>query len=106
VISDTQLSDALDFLSRTDHEAAEAKVFAMRKEYLVDLARKQLFLTSEGNIEIRKATAETSRAVQQSINEYLDATVALERLKARRTTAALRIEVWRTQSANQRQGNI
>jgi hypothetical protein len=106
VIDDTRLSAALDLLSSTDEEAAELKVMAMRKEYLVDLKRKQLFLTSEGNIEVRKALAESSREVQDSITVYLDATVEFEKLKARRTTEALIVEVWRTQSANQRMGNV
>jgi transcription elongation GreA/GreB family factor len=106
VIDDTRLSGALELLSSTDEEAAELKVNAMRKEYLVDLKRKQMFLSSEGNIETRKALAESSREVQDSITVYLDATVEFEKLKAKRTTEALIVEVWRTQSANQRQGNV
>ena len=104
MVTEERLTLALTLLASSDEESAELKVNAMRKEYLVDLKRKQLFLTSEGNIEARKAKAETSREVQDSITNYLDATVEFEKLKAKRTTEALIVEVWRTQSANQRQG--
>lgn len=106
MIDDARLSAALDLLVNTDEPSAELKVQMLRKEYICDLVRKRTFLSAEGNNEERKAKSETSREVQDSITVYLDAVAEFEKIRAKRTTEALIVEVWRTQSANQRQGNV
>jgi hypothetical protein len=94
------------FLAESDEQAAELKVQVERKDYLVDLVRKRLFVQAIGNIEERKAEAELSEEVQESHEEYLQAMLEWEKLKAKRTTEELVVEVWRSLEASRRQGRI
>jgi hypothetical protein len=107
MISEERLEKALRLLSTTDEQAAELKIEMLRREYVVDTVRKRMFLVAEGtSVEQRKAVAETSAEVQESIGIYLDATSAFEKLKAKRATEELIVEVWRSLNANRRQGNV
>ena len=106
MITDEKCSRALSYLTSTDEEAAELKTQVARAEYLVELARKREFLSAEGSVEARKALAEVSDRVKQAQNNYLDALLSFEKMRARRVTAALIVDTWRTCSANARSGNI
>lgn len=106
MISQERLEKALTFLAETDQEAAELKVQVERKDYLVELVRKRLFAEATGNIEERKAEAELSPETQESHEEYLQAMLEWEKLKAKRTTEELVVEVWRSLEASRRQGRI
>lgn len=106
MISEDRLQKALTFLAETDEEFAESKVHMLRLDYALELARKRMFLLAEGNNEERKAKAEASDHVQTVQGTYLDSVGAYEKRKAKRATEELIVEVWRTLSANRRQGNI
>lgn len=106
MVSDERCGRALHYLSSTDEDAAELKTQVARMEYLVDLARKKEFLIAEGNIETRKALAETSESVTSAQDNYLQALLSFEKIRAKRTTEALIVDTWRTVSANQRSGNV
>jgi hypothetical protein len=106
MISDERCGKALTYLASTDEEAAELKVSVARKEYLLDLARRKVFLSSAGNIEERKAQAEMSSDVGSAMDEYLQSMLEHERVKAKRLTEALVVETWRSVNANRRIGNV
>lgn len=106
MISEERLEKALRFLAETDESAAELKVQVERKNYLVDLSRRRGFKLSEGNIEERKAIAEMSDETKEAFNEYLSAMLEWEKLKAKRATEELIVEVWRSLEASRRQGRI
>jgi hypothetical protein len=106
MISEERLEKALVYLAKTDQEAAEAKVHMLRMEYVVDLRRRKGFLVSDGNIEERKAATEVSAEVQEAIASYCDAVAAYEKVKAKRATEELIVEVFRTLEASRRQGRI
>jgi hypothetical protein len=106
VISEERCSQALKYLAETDVRAAELKTDVARKEYAAELARKRVFLTADGNNEERKAIAETSPDVQTAEDRLAAAILDYERVRARRTTESLVIEVWRSVNANRRSGNI
>ena len=106
MIADERASKALHYLASTDEDAAELKTQVARMEYLVDLARKKHFLLAEGNIETRKALAESSEPVKQAQENYLVALLSFEKIRAKRVTEALIVDTWRTCSANARSGNI
>ena len=104
MISDERMEKSLRFLAETDEQAAELKVMVSRKEYVVDYCRRTEFLKETGNIEERKAKAETTNRVTIASDSYLTAMLDWEKLKAKRATEELIVEVWRTLSANRRQG--
>lgn len=106
MITDARLQRALTYLAETDEPAAELKADVSRKEYLCKLARSKEFLIAAGPVEQRKATAEVSDSVQRAEGEYTDAVVAFEKVRAKRTTEELIVEVYRTVSANRRQGQV
>jgi hypothetical protein len=106
VVTDEKCGESLFYLQSTDDDAAELKVEVERKSYLLELSRKREFLKAMGTIEQKKAEAEVSSSVRDAMDEYLQAMLEHEKVKARRITAALVVEVWRTSSANRRVGNI
>jgi hypothetical protein len=107
MISDSQLTQAIEFLAETDEPSAELKAQVARKEFLAKRIRAKMFLMNdEGSIESRKARAEISNEVLDAETELHDAIVEFEKVRAKRATQALIVEVWRTISANKRQGQI
>jgi hypothetical protein len=106
MISDDRCSKALTYLAQTDEEAAEAKVSVARKEWLLEFSRKKMFLLCEGSVEKRKAEAELTSEVGVAMENYLQAMLAHEKVKAKRLTEALIVETWRSVNANRRTGNI
>jgi hypothetical protein len=100
------LEKALHFLATTDERAAEIRGQLARKEYLCKVARAKVFLTNEGTVETRKAMAETSPEVMQAENELADAVMEHEKLKAKRATQELVVEVWRSLESSRRQGRV
>jgi hypothetical protein len=106
MISEKRLEEAMRMLATTDETSAELKTNMLRKEYVMDLARRRCFLIHEGNIEERKAKAETDNSVTLAAEVYYEAVGAYEKLKAQRATEELIVEVWRSLNANRRAGNI
>jgi hypothetical protein len=106
MISEERLEKAMRFLAESDMEAAELKVQMERKSYLVDLSRRKIFTLSEGNVEERKAQAELAPETKAAEEEYLQAMLEWEKLKAKRATEELIVEVWRSLEASRRQGRI
>lgn len=106
LIPDARCSKALHYLADSDEECALLKTDVLRKEYVLDLAKKRVFLVADGNIEERKATAECSADVQAAVEAHLKATVAFERVRAKRATEAMIVDTWRSVNANRRSGNV
>lgn len=103
MISDTRLEQAMHYLATTDAESAELKGNVARAEYVCKSARARALLCSEEKtVESRKADAETSQLVKEAEDEYAKALVASEKIRAKRTTEALVVEVWRSLQANRR----
>lgn len=106
MISEERLEKALTFLATTDERSADLKGQVARKEYGAKLARSKIYLVSEGSVEARKAKAEVSVEVEQAEDELAQAIVEHEKVKAKRATEELIVEVWRSVEASRRQGNF
>lgn len=106
MISNDRLEKALTYLSQTDEQSAKLKADVARREYACDLTRRRVFLLATGGVEERKAFAEVHEDVQRAESERADAILAYEKIKARRTTEALVVDVWRSIEASRRQGTI
>ena len=105
-ITDWQLSEDLNTLSETDDTAAEAKVEELRSKYLMERTEYIEKLGAVGTVAEREAKAKTSQKYMKAEETYLTAMTNNEKLKAKRASAAIRIEVWRSKNANRRTGNI
>ena len=106
MISDDRLQKALTYLAETDSTCAELKTDVERQNFKLKQIKASFFQCSEGNIEQRKASAETSDPVQDQVVNYLDSLQLYESMHNKRKTEQLIIDLYRTESANRRQGNI
>lgn len=105
MITEARAGKALDFLLDTAEEIGELKGALERAEILRKRARKTIFLTCEGSsVAQREALAETSQNALEADEQYTDAMVAYEKLKAKREIEQIVIDCWRTFEASRRRG--
>ena len=95
---------ALNFLADTDLQYAEAKTEVERSTYLCKHARALVYPQTEGTVDERKSAVERAFEVTQVEDRRLNAILKCETLKARRETAALLIDTWRSVEASRRLG--
>lgn len=106
MITRDQVSEALTFIAETDDAFAEAKTDVERKAWLCKHARAIAFESVEGSVEARKAAVERSEIVTDAETVRLEAFLAFEKLKAKRETKFLLIEVFRTLESSRRAGIV
>jgi len=104
MISDERKERSLIYLAETDEACADLEGDVARKEYMLDLIKDRVFLTADGNNAERQAIANTSGETTTAHEVWAQALVKLKHMKAKRTTEALVIDVWRSENANRRQG--
>jgi hypothetical protein len=97
---------ALQYLIDTDEKTAKARAYQLGLEKQEKTIIGTLVLASEGTVAEKEATARTSHEYKCWREDYENAVADYEILKNRRHTAELIIEVWRSEGANRRQGNI
>lgn len=105
-ISNEKLSDSLDYLQHTDEKAAELKADVERQEYMFKRCKALAFKLSEGTVADRNAYAESAPETVVAAEKWFTAIKDSETVRAKRQTAALIVEVWRSMNANRRTGNI
>ena len=105
-ITNDRLSECLDYLARTDQEAAELKADVERQEYMFKRQKALAFKLAEGTVADRNAIAETAGDTGVAAEKWFTAIKESETVRAKRQTAALIVEVWRSMNANRRTGNI
>lgn len=106
MISEERADKALEYLIGTDKEVAELKGQMLVKEQMCKVARADVFKTSEGSVDLRKAEAELAQDVRDADREFVEATIEFETVRNRRTTAITIIDMYRTEEASRRAGNI
>jgi hypothetical protein len=93
---------AMDWLASSDEAYALAKAEVLRAEIVCKRARARVFVGESGAVELKKAKAETFPEVVKADEEYCNATLEFETLKAKRSRAEILIDVWRTLEASRR----
>jgi hypothetical protein len=93
---------AMDFLAETDERYALAKADVLRAEIVCKRIRARVFVGESGAVELKKAKAETFPEVMKADEEYCNATLEFETLKAKRSRAEILIDVYRTLEASRR----
>jgi hypothetical protein len=104
MITDERREKAIRYLAETDLDCAELEGEQLRREYMLDLVKDRVFLTSSGNVREREATANTSAETQRAHEEWIQALVRFKHMKAKRQTEAMICDQWRSENANRRQG--
>ena len=106
MISENDVDKALNYLKGSDAGAATAKAYY---ELLGDQKKTVIadqFIKAEGSQGDRLKIAEGSEEYKAHIQKLHDACYDFEIVRNRRKSAELQIEVWRSQNANMRRGNI
>lgn len=96
----------LQKLAMTDKQYAKARARVSALEYQIKIAESLGYLRADGTQEERKSEARASQAYGARVRELDEATLEMLTLGAERRTCELRIEVWRSENANRRQGNV
>ncbi len=104
MITDSRRDKAITYLAETDSELAELEGEAMRREFMFELVKDRVYLTEEGNVETRKARSRVAAESSKAHEEWIQAVVALKRIKAKRETERVVWETWRSENSNRRQG--
>lgn len=103
LVDDEEMYEAMQFLDGIAHDYAVATADFDRCDYRVRMAEAAGVITSEEKSAVRQqADARTSPHYLRSVEARYEAQMRLEEIKARRMTAQLKIEVWRTIHADKR----
>lgn len=110
LVTEQRVEEALRFLAGTDEQCAEAKANQLRTEHMAKVAEalafKALQIDGKLSIEACKQGARVEESVLAKWEEHFRAVSAYELLKARRERQALVVDLYRTESANRRVGNV
>jgi len=100
------MDECVEFLCESDNPYGDAKGNVRYLEKKLKVVKATAFLAAEGSVELRKAISEVSDEHQAALEDYRNACLDMETLGVQRETINIRIEIWRTKSANSRKGNI
>ena len=101
-----RVTEALEYLAETDEKYGRLKGSTAALEYIIKVAEAEGFIEADGPQGERQAKARSSEKYKKAVEDYRDVRTDMEIIGAKRKTAELTIEVWRSQNANRRQGNI
>lgn len=104
VVSDDRKWQSLVYLAQTDMESAELEGEVMRAERLLDMVKSKLFLSESGTVAERQHSANAHESTSEAHEAWVRAVVAHKGIRAKRATAQILIDVWRSEQANRRQG--
>lgn len=106
MINDANIEQALDYIRDNAHLIGQLRGQKAYLEHTIKIERGQRFLDAEGTVGEREAWAWTDAAVKKLVDEYRGCITELATIETLFKAAELKVEVWRTQNANQRRGNI
>lgn len=106
-ITQEKAEQALNYLASTDEGYATAKSYALAADKLRKAKRAECYRKSEEKtVQGKAAYAECHPDYMKSIEEWQNAMLDYEFLKAKRDRAVLTIEFWRSLNSAQKKGNI
>ena len=107
IIDDGDITDVLSLLVNTDESHARAKAKVKYLDHKVKVVKAQQFLAhTEGTQQTKESKAISSAEYRVICKEYEEAVYESEILSAKRKHAELKIEIWRTEQANRRAGQV
>lgn len=108
LVNEDRVSKAMGFLAESDLQIANLKGNMKRTEYLAEVAESLAYkaMGGDGSVEDRKKAAKVAQPTQEAWETHFKSVVDYEALRARREREVLVVELWRTESANRRQGNV
>lgn len=102
IVSEKNVQDALTYLADDPHPIAEARFNVTTAESKSKEVYARHFLTAEGSVEARKATAEIAAEHVAAKKAEAEAIKQYERCRSRVKAAEMIVDVWRSENANAR----
>ena len=106
IVTDERVEQALRYLAGTDESCAADKINAERWKYVARRKKAHVVILEEGTGPVKAAKADIDVDVIEAEKKYLDCLQDYEGKAAKRKTEQLVVEIWRTEQANSRRGNI
>lgn len=106
ITNDARIQKALTYLSETDEPYAKARALVKGREQARKTVKAIGFMDAKGTMAEKEAAAYSTPEYLEIINKYEEAVYDEALMHNKRTTEALIIEVWRSENANRRSGNI
>lgn len=106
MISEHRLERAMTFLAETDERAAELKSLVDQSEYQAKVTKATVFLHVEGTVAEREAIAISSNETKDAYRAHFQAIRDFQAVANKRELERLVVEVWRSENANRRVGNV
>ena len=97
---------ALSYLGRTDDEHGRLKAHHQALDKVRKSVRAQCFLEAEGSIADRNSKAESDPRYKKAVEEWENAMADFYTIDAKRATATLAIEIYRSVNSSLKRGNI
>lgn len=106
-ITDEAVEKALDWIKTNGPKFAADRASRIHMEKWVKVVWAEEFQKAEGKtVADREAAAESSEAYKQALGDYRVCIEADEYNRQMSDAASLQIEIWRTESANQRRSGF
>lgn len=96
----------LRFLAETDVEFGTMRAELDNMKEKIKTVEATVFLTVEGTVEKRKAITRQHSSVQELLDEQFEMNTQYQVLSARRSTAVMYIEAWRSVNAARNKGSV
>ncbi len=107
MISETEVQRAVDYLRDEADKDAEAKAHRLYLEhYLKTVLSEEIAKAKGPSVAAAEVEARQSDAYKQALKDFETAVFNDERRRFLRSAAETKIEVWRTEQANMRRGNV
>ena len=106
MINESRLEKAMFYLSSTDEKAAELRADVERSEFKAKTVKATVFLHMTGTVAEREAEALKANETQDAYRTHFQAIRDYNAVANKRSLEILVVDLYRTQSANRRQGNI
>lgn len=106
MIGDEKVTKALKYLAETDEPCAKARAYMEGLKDLEKTILGEVFLDEGGTIAERDAKARTSAEYHEWRDNCEQARTDYYTMANKRKTAELIVEVWRSENANRRRGNV
>ena len=101
----TKAEDCIQFLVDSDEEVAKAEAWVNSSKFLLDSYEADEYLRCEsGTAEDRKRLAKVSIRELGKHKDYENALTYYKTIRAKRETASLQIEIWRTKTSARKAG--
>lgn len=96
----------MTYLAETDERAADLKAEVDRSEYKAKVTKATVFLHMTGTVAEREAEALKANETQDAYRAHFQAIRDFQAMANRRELERLVVEVWRSENANRRVGNV